>query len=133
MKMKLLLGILLAPVFTASIAAESHIESELRVRFTDAVFAGPAKNYLNRKIGDKCILPSGVVSILGEHPIQGLLGKVVAVDYQPRMEGLLCPAGGLVFVEPDVKAGSRQYGTFEASRDGALISDAALAVLMSRK
>jgi hypothetical protein len=127
---KLTLAIL---ALATSITGASAADDEMRLRFTDAVFAGPAKNYLGRKVGDKCVLPSGVLSILGEHPTQGLLGKVVAVDYQPRMEGVLCPAGGLVFVERDVKAGSRQYGTFEASRDATQISDAALAVLLSTK
>lgn len=119
--------------FATSINGAVAAENELHLRFTDAVFAGPAKNYLGRQVGEKCVLPSGVLSILGKHPTQGLLGKVVAVDYHPRMEGVLCPAGGLVFVEPDIKEGSRQYGTFEASRDSTQISDAALAVMLSTK
>lgn len=122
-----------ALALAVSISGACAAENELRLRFTDAVFAGPAKNYLGRQVGEKCVLPSGVLSILGKHRTQGLLGKVVAVDYQPRMEGVLCPAGGLVFVEPDIKEGSRQYGTFEASRDATEISDAALGVLLSTK
>lgn len=127
LKFVVILGLFMSIAHAADLPHQP--DAMRRVRLADGVFVGPGNNYLNRQIGERCILPGATVKLLGNSEEQGTLVKVVAVEYEKRMEGATCPAGSLVFVEKYQLDDANHGSVLESRRSSDKVVNAALEVL----